>query len=546
MGITERTLLVKPLRILAYLTIFSGLIALIFEVRYFTEVSLHVYWARYVAIAAAFWVLLFSMNPSVTKYVVALIHTLLLSIIISFGIIISILPSTVLVNSSIAALTIFTAALFLNWDVKNQIIVAIYYNLVFAAALFLNRADIYFQPNLFETVILVSLMSSISVAACMVNNKLREDILTKTKQVKESERRFKQIFDTSREGIFQLSRSFDLIIANDAFKKIVSIDNRSDVRKYNFLSDFILEERDKKTLMNYVNSGIEVTNMSLKLRVTTKPTIVNLNLMASYDAENKIQFYQGSIHDITTAEEIKENLIKAKERAERANELKTEFLAQVSHEIRTPIHVLLAFSNLIREQLEEKVGVEDPDAFHIIETAGRRIIRTINMILNMSELQTGTYEYEIKKFDIYKDILPLIIAEFEEEAKAAGLKVEVKVDTDDTSLIADQYGVEQIIANLLSNAIKFTNQGNIDIIFKRDNQNKLFVEVRDTGIGISKEYFEKIFDPFTQENQGYARPFEGNGLGLAIVKKFCEMNKANIDFESEKGRGSSFRVTFNS
>lgn len=208
--------------------------------------------------------------------------------------------------------------------------------------------------------------------------------------------------------------------------------------------------------------------------------------------------------------------------------------------------MLLAFSNLIREQLEEKVGVEDPDAFHIIETAGRRIIRTINMILNMSELQTGTYEYEIKKFDIYKDILPLIIAEFEEEAKAAGLKVEVKVDTDDTSLIADQYGVEQIIANLLSNAIKFTNQGNIDIIFKRDNQNKLFVEVRDTGIGISKEYFEKMFDPFTQENQGYARPFEGNGLGLAIVKKFCEMNKANIDFESEKGRGSSFRVTFNS
>lgn len=137
-------------------------------------------------------------------------------------------------------------------------------------------------------------------------------------------------------------------------KKIVSIDNRSDVRKYNFLNDFILEERDKKTLMNYVNSGIEVTNMSLKLRVTTKPTIVNLNLMASYDAENKIQFYQGSIHDITTAEEIKENLIKAKERAERANELKTEFLAQVSHEIRTLFTCFSHFLILLGNSLKRK------------------------------------------------------------------------------------------------------------------------------------------------------------------------------------------------
>lgn len=546
MGITEKQLLIKPLRILAYLTIFSGLIALVFEVRYFTHVSLHVYWARYVAIAAAFWILLFSMNSNVTKYIVPLIHALLLSIIISFGIIIYILPTTVLVNSSIAALTIFTAALFLNWDVKNQIIVAIYYNIIFAAALFLNRADIYFQPNLFETVLLVSLMSSISVAACMVNNKLRQDVLIKSNQVRESEKRFKQIFDTSREGIFQLSKSFDVIIANDAFKKIITLNNNEDIRKFNFINDFILEESDRKSVINYINSGIEITNMSLKLRNNNRPTIVNLNLMASYDAENNVQFYQGSIHDITTAEEIKVNLIKAKERAERANELKSEFLAQVSHEIRTPIHVLLAFSNLLREQLEEKVGVNDPDAFHIIETAGRRIIRTINMILNMSELQTGTYEYEIKKFDIYNDILPLIIAEFEEEAKAAGLNVDVSLNTDDTSLIADQYGVEQIIANLLSNAIKFTNQGNIDIIFSRNEKNKLLVEVKDTGIGISKEYFEKIFDPFTQENQGYARPFEGNGLGLAIVKKFCELNKAEIDFESIKGNGSSFRVTFNS
>ncbi|MCF8356444.1 MAG: hypothetical protein K9H48_18525 [Melioribacteraceae bacterium] len=240
--------LVTPLRVLAYLTIISGLLALVFEVRYFSDNSLQVFWARYIAIAVAFWVLFFTFSDYVEKYVIILIHTLLISIIGSFGIMIYILPSTVLINSSIAALTVFTSAVFLSWDVKHQTLAAIYYNISFAAAIFLNRTDIYFQPNLVESVILVSFLSSLSIAACAVNNKLRKELMQKSKQVLDSERKFRHIFESAREGIFRLSSNYQFIISNSSLKKIIGYDKSKDIRNINFIEDLIYDEKERGTL----------------------------------------------------------------------------------------------------------------------------------------------------------------------------------------------------------------------------------------------------------------------------------------------------------
>ncbi len=236
-------------------------------------------------------------------------------------------------------------------------------------------------------------------------------------------------------------------------------------------------------------------------------------------------------------------LLDAKEKAEKSDKLKSIFLAQMSHEIRTPINAMLSLASLIKDDLQDKVDEETKISFDLIGRAGMRIIRTIDLLLNLSEIQAGTYEVIPGRIDLYADILGRVIVNFKKQAKDKGLKFELDIDTTDTEIIADAYTVEQIFTQLVENALKYTDEGTITIRIYREAE-KLVVEVKDTGIGIAKEYLSELFEPFTQEEMGYTRKYEGNGIGLALVKKYCDLNGAEIEVESEKGNGSLFRVKF--
>jgi len=241
----------------------------------------------------------------------------------------------------------------------------------------------------------------------------------------------------------------------------------------------------------------------------------------------------------------KEELIRAKNEAERADKLKSIFLAQMSHEIRTPINAMLSLSSLLKSDLEDQIDDDKKISFDLIHRAGMRIIRTIDMLLNLSEIQAGTYEVIMKEFDLYADVLGKVVLNHKKQAANKSIILNVEVQTSDTVLIADIYTVEQILKQLIDNAIKYTDEGEIKIRVFRDEETNLIVEVVDTGIGISEEYIPELFTPFSQEELGYTRKYEGNGIGLTLVKKFCELNNANIELESEKGKGSVFRVVFN-
>lgn len=240
------------------------------------------------------------------------------------------------------------------------------------------------------------------------------------------------------------------------------------------------------------------------------------------------------------------DLMLKKLEAEKSDKLKSEFLAQISHEIRTPINTILNFTSLLRDELHDKVEGDLRSSFRIIENAGRRTIRTIDLILNMSEVQTGFYEPQFKRIDIAKDVLEKIYVEFKPMAESKDLKFNLVKLTDSTFVMADEYSVFQIFVNLIDNAFKYTPKGKIEIIVFRNYADKLSVGIVDTGVGIGKDYMYHLFQPFTQEEQGYTRKFEGNGLGLALVKKYVELNNAVIKVESEKDKGSRFTVSFNS
>ncbi len=256
------------------------------------------------------------------------------------------------------------------------------------------------------------------------------------------------------------------------------------------------------------------------------------------------QLYNGQVATNISLEESNKQLIVAKEEAEKSDRLKSEFLAQMSHEIRTPIHILMSYSSLIMDEIEGKMDEDLRSNFNAIEHAGKRIIRTTELILNMSEITTGTYEYSGSEFDVYDGILKSIFNENEERVNKNKIEYTINSDSSSTIISADKYSVHQIFTNLIDNAIKYTENGKISVSVRSNDKNRVEVKVSDTGIGISEEYMPNLFMPFTQEEQGYSRRYEGNGLGLALVKKYCELNQADIIVESKKEEGTTVTVTF--
>ncbi len=252
----------------------------------------------------------------------------------------------------------------------------------------------------------------------------------------------------------------------------------------------------------------------------------------------------GVAYDITERFKFEQELKEAKQEAEKSDRLKSEFLAQMSHEIRTPINSVLSFSTLIKDHLEGELSEELAQSFDFIEAGGRRLIRTIDMILNMSQFQTDSYEPNLEKLDLDNDVLKLVLNELSSLAKHKNLKLVYNCNTKNNFVNGDRYTIGQIFVNLIENAIKYSFEGEINIDLFEEGD-KLVVDVSDKGIGISEEFLPALFSPFLQEERGYTRKYEGNGLGLALVQKYVDVNNAEVSVKSEKGIGSTFTVKFN-
>lgn len=300
--------------------------------------------------------------------------------------------------------------------------------------------------------------------------------------------------------------------------------------------------KNSKEILNDVELALSGASFTSVREVQNM--IFEISYSPMFDSNNIYTSTLGVAYNITERKKHELELIEAKEEAEKSNRLKSEFLAQMSHEIRTPINSILSFTSLLKDELKDSMPPDLGDGFIYIENGAKRLIRTIDLILNMSQIQTGTYIPNLVKLDLNKEIISNIIIEFQTLASSKKLDLLYDIDTEECNVHGDAYTLGQIFANLVDNAIKYTNSGEVIVKICKVN-NKLTVHVADTGIGISSEFIPALFTPFTQEESGYTRKFEGNGLGLALVKKYVEMNNADISVESIKGSGTKFTVTFN-
>ncbi len=261
------------------------------------------------------------------------------------------------------------------------------------------------------------------------------------------------------------------------------------------------------------------------------------------DQEGKITHFLAIKEDITEKKLIENELLRAKDKAEESDKLKSEFLAQMSHEIRSPLNVILNYNSFLREELASQLTEEQKIALSSINSAGKRLLRTIDLILNMAALQSGYIDLNPVEVDL-NSVLTVLAKEFKQTAQKRKIKFAFENKVKNSLVKGDEYIVTEIFENLIGNAIKYTSEGQVEVVLFENPERKLSVAIKDTGIGISEDYLPKLFVPFTQEETGYSRRFEGNGLGLALVKKYVEILDAKIKVESKKGKGTTFTVTF--
>jgi signal transduction histidine kinase len=246
--------------------------------------------------------------------------------------------------------------------------------------------------------------------------------------------------------------------------------------------------------------------------------------------------------DITEIKKGQSDILIALDKAKESDRLKSAFLAQMSHEIRTPLNVILPAIPIIADELNNK-DEEILSILNSVENAGKRLQRTIDMILSMSAVQSGNYKPKFENFNLADDLKNLS-KEFISVTKEKGLQLFFSNSCSDSEIAADRYTVIQIFQNLIGNAVKYTHKGRINISVEDYQKGKVIVKVEDTGIGISSKYINNLFAPFSQEDTGQTRKYEGNGLGLALVKEYVRVNNGEIAVQSEKNKGTVFSVVF--
>lgn len=224
-----------------------------------------------------------------------------------------------------------------------------------------------------------------------------------------------------------------------------------------------------------------------------------------------------------------------------ASRLKSEFLANISHEIRTPINAITGFTDLL---LESERNSEKCEALRSIKKSVGILLEHINEILDFSKLEAGKLKISKTEFllrDIVDEIAPIIKLRL--HGKAVKFTVEVADEVSEV-ISCDRIRLRQVLLNIIINSTKFTHQGEIILsVSHAEDDSALLFKVADTGIGIPKEYHDRIFEPFTQADGSITREYGGTGLGLAIAKRIIEMMNGQIWFESQPTKGTTFWFT---
>ena len=376
-----------------------------------------------------------------------------------------------------------------------------------------------------------------SICRDITERKSAEEIL------RESEERFRKIFEESPISIVMTGKDLGIIRANSAFCKMLGY--KEDELKTITLRDFTHPDYvagDDVSLLRLVAEEIPVYHT--ENRYTRKDGSViwgSATISIIRNNNDEIQYFLAMIEDITLRKIAESELIAAKEKAEESDRLKTAFLHNVSHEIRTPMNAIIGFSALLNEP--DTPESDRHQFIDIIFQSGSQLLSIINDIVDVANIESGQVKLNIKEMNLNSS-LRILDEQFsyKEKPDIISINLDTGLPDEQAVIMTDSTKLIQILSNLINNASKFTRKGRIDFGYALKDGNLEFF-VKDTGIGIPPEHHEKIFERFFQVDNLVSRKFGGTGLGLSICKAYVELLGGKIWLTSNPGKGTDFRFT---
>lgn len=365
------------------------------------------------------------------------------------------------------------------------------------------------------------------------------DSIVTHRALEENENRLKRITDSSLEGIWEYDLKAKDLYLSHRLKNIVDYRGNNDLNEFTSFTKSVVGSESYEQLSEQIIDQIR-TDRSFSFEVLINPTKksefwLQVKAFITKNLKGIPVLISGFILDITERKNQEVELRIAKDNAEEMNRLKSSFIANMSHEVRTPLNGILGVSQL----LEQKDLPNDIKHYlNLQKESGFRLLDTINNIMSLSRLEAKPNLEELKAFDlnayIIKNIEPLKILADQKNIKLIFYPSKKKI-----LLPINEHLFYQVFNNLVGNAIKFTIKGSVKLN-TNIAEGFAIITIADTGVGIKQKNLKKIFDAFVQESSGTGRRFEGSGLGLAIVKKYVEWVGGSIYAESKKGKGSIF------
>jgi PAS domain S-box-containing protein len=368
-----------------------------------------------------------------------------------------------------------------------------------------------------------------------------------------SDDELRAILNTATDGILTLDRGGRILSLNASAQAIFEIDTQEAIGRqiYDFLSkesvktvrDYLAALNDRG-LASIFNDGREI--VAVESQGGEIPLFVTIGRVEGAEGRgDKEPVFCVVIRDITQWKRSEVELRRAKETAETANAQKSEFLANISHELRTPLNAILGFSEVMKGEKFGPIANEKYKGYVTdIHTSGEHLLSLINDLLDLSKVEAGKLELNFTSVDL-GSIIEQSIGIIQPQATRERIILRTSIAGDLPNVVADQRSMRQIVLNLLSNAVKFTDPGGQVIISALlDDDGRVQLRVKDTGVGMDEEELELAMQPFRRIERTDRSERAGTGLGLPLTKALAEANRASFEISSEPGAGTRVQIIF--
>jgi len=357
--------------------------------------------------------------------------------------------------------------------------------------------------------------------------------------LRQSEKRFRTLVERMGEGLVQMDNERVIQFVNDRFCEMLEYSRDEMLGKTGM--DIILEKNGAHLTAESNDWNLGQDELQLRKK-SGEPLWVQVSRAPVTNVEGEIV---GSVEihtDITKRKHAETELAKARDKALEANRLKSEMLAKVSHDLRTPLTAIVGFAEMIESGIYGDLSDKQREVLLQIIESSEDLSDLVTELLDQAQLEAGTLKLKITPFSI-EDVVRRVHSVMNVLAESNGLDLDYEISSDvPQTLSGDPQRLQQILTNLVGNAIKFTAQGSIQICAFRPDESHWAVQVSDSGSGIPPEAQSYIFQAFRQVDSSPTREYTGTGLGLSIVHQLTTLMGGEVRIDSEVGKGSRFTV----